>query len=83
VRTPVEFQMTNIGGTLIPLPELHSRLTELEPEREKEIVVICRSGARSGSAVKFMQEQGFSKAINLRGGLLAWSDTIDDSITKY
>lgn len=83
VRTPVEFQMTNIGGTLIPLPELHSRLGELEAERDKEIVVVCRSGARSGSAVKFMQEQGFSKATNLRGGLLAWSDTIDDTITKY
>jgi len=83
VRTPVEYQMTNIGGTLIPLPELQERLHELDEYREQEIVVVCRSGARSGSAVSFMRKNGFSRAINLNGGLLAWSETIDASITKY
>ncbi|GMQ81776.1 MAG: molybdopterin-synthase adenylyltransferase MoeB [Rhodothermia bacterium] len=83
VRTPVEYQMTNIGGTLIPLPELQERLYELDDFREQEIVVVCRSGARSGSAVSFMRKNGFSRAINLNGGLLAWSDTVDPSITKY
>lgn len=83
VRTPVEYQMTNIGGTLIPLPELQERLHELDDFREQEIVVVCRSGARSGSAVAFMKKSGFSKVRNLKGGLLAWSDTVDASITKY
>ena len=83
VRTPVEYQMTNIGGTLIPLPELQERLHELEDFREQEIVVVCRSGARSGSAVAFLKKSGFSKVRNLKGGLLAWSDTVDASITKY
>ncbi len=83
VRTPVEYQMTNIGGTLIPLPELQERLPELDDFREQEIVVVCRSGARSGSAVAFLKKSGFSKVRNLKGGLLAWSDTVDASITKY
>lgn len=83
VRTPVEYQMTNIGGTLIPLPELQERLHELDDFREQEIVVVCRSGTRSGSAVAFMKKSGFSKVRNLKGGLLAWSDTVDASITKY
>ena len=83
VRTPVEYQMTNIGGTLIPLPELQERLHELDDFREQEIVVVCRSGARSGSAVAFLKKSGFSKVRNLKGGLLAWSDTVDASITKY
>lgn len=83
VRTPVEFEMTNIGGTLIPLPELQSRLHELDEYKDREIVVICRSGARSGSAVAMMQQAGFQKVLNLKGGLLAWSDTIDSSVPKY
>ncbi len=83
VRTPVEYEMTNIGGTLIPLPELQSRLHELDEHKDREIVVICRSGARSGSAVAMMQQAGFQKVVNLKGGLLAWSDTIDSSIPKY
>ncbi len=83
VRTPVEYQMTNIGGTLIPLPELQERLHELDEYRDREIVVICRSGARSASAVSLMLKSGFSKALNLTGGLMAWSDTIDASVTKY
>jgi len=83
VRTPVEFEMTNIGGTLIPLPELQSRMHELDDHRDREIVVICRSGARSGSAVAMLQQAGFQNVLNLKGGLLAWSDTIDSSVPKY
>lgn len=82
VRSEKEFDMTNIGGTLIPLPELMGRLSEISECREKDIVVICRSGARSGTAVKEMKKHGFKRVFNLRGGLLAWSETIDSTVPR-
>jgi adenylyltransferase/sulfurtransferase len=75
--------MTNIGGTLIPLQELGARLEELEPHRDREIVVVCRSGARSATAVRMMLDAGFERVVNLRGGLMAWADKIDSSVPRY
>ena len=64
----------------IPLKDLPNRLDELD--KNKEIVVYCRSGGRSQQACLFLKEQGF-KVINLVGGVLAWSDYIDPSMPKY
>ncbi len=83
VRTATEFELTNIGGMLVPLAELPGRLDDLAEYRDREIVVVCRSGARSARAVSVMIEAGFSRAFNLRGGLLAWSQEIDSSIPRY
>lgn len=65
----------------IPLATIAARLHELD--RDAEIVVYCRSGARSGSVVQFLQAQGFERAINLRGGVLAWQEEVDPSLTRY
>jgi sulfur-carrier protein adenylyltransferase/sulfurtransferase len=84
VREPYEWEIGNLGefgAKLIPLAELDDRLDELEPE--DEIVVQCRSGNRSGRAVRYLQARGFLRARNLKGGILAWSDEIDPSIPKY
>ena len=82
VREPQEFQICQIpGATLIPLGELPRRLVELEGR--DEMVVSCKSGARSAKAVKLLHEAGFSKAKNLRGGILAWIDRVDPSLPKY
>lgn len=82
VREPQEFQICQIpGATLIPLGELPRRLVELEGR--DEMVVSCKSGARSAKAVKLLREAGFSKAKNLRGGILAWIDRVDPSLPKY
>jgi adenylyltransferase/sulfurtransferase len=62
--------------------QLQARLAELEPHKDKEIVVYCRSGGRSGQCVKFMRAQGYN-AVNLAGGTLAWSDQVDPSVAKY
>ena len=83
VRQPHEAEICSLGGTLIPVNELESRLDEIEEHRDEEIVVYCRSGARSGRAVDMMRGYGFSKAVNLEGGVLAWSDEIDPSMPKY
>jgi adenylyltransferase/sulfurtransferase len=81
VREPHEYQIVNIKGHLIPLGDLPTRVHELDSSRE--IVVHCKSGARSAKAVDFLRKSGFKRAANLTGGILAWADRIDRSLPKY
>ena len=81
VREPHEYQICNLGGQLIPLGELSRRVNELDSSRE--IVAHCRSGKRSAEAVEFLRSAGFRKVLNLKGGILAWSDEVDASVPKY
>jgi molybdopterin/thiamine biosynthesis adenylyltransferase/rhodanese-related sulfurtransferase len=81
VREPHEYQICNLKGKLIPLGELPRRVHELDSSRE--MVVHCRSGKRSADAVQFLQQAGFKKLWNLKGGVLAWSDEVDPSMPKY
>jgi len=81
VREPHEYQICNLGGHLIPLGELSRRVSELDSSRE--IVAHCRSGKRSAEAVEFLRSAGFRKVLNLKGGILAWSDEVDPSVPKY
>ncbi len=81
VREPHEYQICNLNGKLIPLGDLPRRISELDPA--KEMVVHCRSGARSARAVAFLRQAGFAKVSNLAGGILAWADRIDPKVPKY
>jgi sulfur-carrier protein adenylyltransferase/sulfurtransferase len=81
VREPHEYQICNLGGHLIPLADLPRRVGELD--RSKDIVVHCRSGARSAKAVAFLRQSGFDKVRNLAGGVLAWADRVDRAMPKY
>lgn len=81
VREPHEYQIANIGGHLIPLGDLPKRVNELDSSRE--IVAHCRSGKRSAEAAEFLRKAGFKKILNLKGGILAWSDEVDASVPKY
>jgi sulfur-carrier protein adenylyltransferase/sulfurtransferase len=81
VREPHEYQICNLGGKLIPLGEISRRAHELDSSRE--IVVHCRSGKRSAEAAEFLRTAGFRKLLNLKGGILAWSDEVDPSVPKY
>ena len=81
VREPYEYQIANIGGTLIPQNEVPQRLAEID--RNREIVVQCRSGGRSQRIAEFLAQQGYPNVKNLAGGILAWADAIDPKITKY
>jgi rhodanese-related sulfurtransferase len=70
VRQPDEYRSGHIpGAKLIPLHKLGSRLNELPKNRE--IVCVCASGNRSGSATRLLVKSGFNAA-NLRGGMLSW-----------
>ncbi len=82
VREPQEFEICRIpGSVLIPLGDLPSRLSELEGR--DDMIVHCKSGVRSGKAVRLLRKAGYSKARNLKGGILAWIDRIDPTLPKY
>jgi adenylyltransferase/sulfurtransferase len=81
VREPHEYQICSIHGHLIPLGDLPKRIHELDSSRE--IVVHCKSGARSAKAVDFLRQSGFKHATNLAGGILAWANKIDPALPKY
>jgi sulfur-carrier protein adenylyltransferase/sulfurtransferase len=83
VRQLHEREFASIGGVHVEMSSLPDRLAELEEHREAEIVVYCRSGQRSANVVRFLQSNGFSKALNLEGGILAWSREIDPAVKQY
>lgn len=72
VREPYEYDEFNIGALNIPLGSLPQRLEELEAHKDEEIILHCRSGARSGNAKAYLLQQGYPKVRNLLGGMLAW-----------
>ncbi|MGH7336072.1 MAG: rhodanese-like domain-containing protein [Myxococcota bacterium] len=81
VREPREYEICHLGGKLIPLAKLTGQIDALD--RHAHIVVHCRSGGRSANAVKAMRGAGFENVWNLNGGILAWIERIDPSLTKY
>lgn len=74
VREPHEREAFNIGGEHIPVGGFMDAIPGLEPSRDKEIVVYCRSGGRSGMAVQLLKASGFKNPRNLTGGMLQWQD---------
>jgi adenylyltransferase/sulfurtransferase len=82
VREPFEYDICNIPGSkLIPLAELPARLSELDSA--DDIVLHCKVGGRSAKALRVLQEAGFRKLSNLRGGIDAWADEVDPSVPRY
>lgn len=82
VREPNEFDFANLKGELIPLGSVPENVEKFS--KDKQVVVHCRSGKRSGDAILYLeQNHGFDNLYNLVGGILAWSDEIDSSIPKY
>jgi sulfur-carrier protein adenylyltransferase/sulfurtransferase len=81
VREPHEVEICEIGGQLIPLGTLAGRISELDSKAHT--VVYCRSGGRSANAVKAMRGAGFENVWNVNGGILAWIERIDPSLTPY
>ncbi len=80
VREDFEYQVSNLDGEHIPLGELPSRMDEIENHKDSEVVVMCRSGGRSGKAVELLEKEGFSNVYNLKGGITSWSKEIDPTM---
>ena len=82
VREPDEIATASIAGaTAIPMREIPERLAELPHDRP--IAVLCHSGARSGRVAAYLNQNGFPEAVNVAGGIDAWSRSIDPSVPTY
>jgi adenylyltransferase/sulfurtransferase len=81
VREPYEYQIAQIGGKLIPQNDVPNRLNEID--RNREVVVHCKSGGRSQRIAEFLQQAGYPRVVNVAGGITAWSDEIDPKVPKY
>jgi rhodanese-related sulfurtransferase len=77
VREPYEHDEFNIGGELIPLGKIQAMdLDQLGDFKEKELILYCRSGNRSGQACQILEMMGFTNTKNLQGGMLAWQQLL-------
>jgi rhodanese-related sulfurtransferase len=82
VREPWEYALCRLDGSVhIPLGQLGSRMTELDPDRPT--VVICHHGVRSLHAGVFLERQGFPDVVNLQGGIDGWARTVDPAMAVY
>lgn len=79
-----EHQIARINGAeLIPMDTLVARITELEPYRDKRIVIHCHHGGRSLRVAQWLRQQGFLAAQSMAGGIDAWALQIDPTIDRY
>jgi adenylyltransferase/sulfurtransferase len=84
VRRPFEAEIASMGADqLIPVEELEQRYHEVLAGKEDTVVVHCKMGGRSARAARMLRDKGFTKVVNLAGGISAWSEKIDPSVPKY
>ena len=84
VREPEEHAFCALpGSTLLPLSELAERADELAAWQDDEIVVYCHHGVRSAHAIGFLRGQGFTRLLNLTGGIDRWSADVDPQMPRY
>jgi adenylyltransferase/sulfurtransferase len=83
VREPHEYPIANLGAPLIPVGSIESRINEIAAHKNDEVIIHCRSGARSQKAALALKAAGFTNVSNLTGGILAWAEKIDPTMPKY
>lgn len=84
VRQPEEHAFAALpGARLIPLAELPARVAELEAWRAEDVVVYCHHGMRSQRAVEWLRQRGFTRLLNLTGGIDRWSLEADPTLPRY
>ncbi|MFU8859937.1 MAG: rhodanese-like domain-containing protein [Cyclonatronaceae bacterium] len=83
VREEYEYDISNLNGFVIPLPELENRMYEIDDKKGAEVIVHCRTGERSVDAVKILKEYGFKNPKNLLGGINQWAREIDPGMKEY
>jgi rhodanese-related sulfurtransferase len=81
VREDFEYEMSNLGGILIPLAGVLIESDKVH--KTKPVVVMCRSGKRSAAAIMQLEQKGFTNLYNLKGGILAWASEIDPTLNVY
>ena len=82
VREPHEFDICNLNAELIPMNDVPDNVDKIS--KDKPVVIHCRSGARSGNIIQYLESNfGYTNLYNLKGGILAWADQIDNTMQKY
>lgn len=82
VREPHEFDICDLGGELIPQGDIPASVEKID--RNKQVIIHCRSGARSGNMVQWLEKNhAFTNLYNLKGGILAWAREIDPEMPTY
>jgi rhodanese-related sulfurtransferase len=81
VREDFEYETSNLGGLLIPLSGILIESDKID--KTKPVIIMCRSGKRSAAAIMQLEQKGFTNLSNLQGGILAWAEDIDPTISVY
>lgn len=82
VREDYEREICSLQGARhIPKEQVESQLTELDSEQE--MIVFCKTGGRSAQICELLLTKGFKKPVNLKGGIMAWANEIDQGMQKY
>jgi rhodanese-related sulfurtransferase len=81
VREEFEYEVSNLGGTLIPLGGILIEADKIA--KDKPVIVQCRSGKRSAAAIMQLEAIGYTNLYNLQGGIMAWASEIDPTISVY
>lgn len=82
VREPYEYEICNIGAELIPLATVTANVDKID--RQRKVVVHCKSGARSGKAIRELEDKfGFDNLYNLKGGILGYIRDVNPELTPY
>ncbi|MCP3927687.1 MAG: molybdopterin-synthase adenylyltransferase MoeB [Bacteroidetes bacterium] len=82
VRKPYEYEIANLKGDLIPMSAIMESIAQIK--RDRKVIIHCRSGVRSANAIKELQKlHGFDNLYNLKGGILAWANELDDKMQTY
>lgn len=88
VREPWEFQTAKIEGSInIPMSTIPARVDDVRAlqgdDGERELIVVCHHGTRSMYVAQFLEQRGLSDLVNLRGGIDAWSQSVDPAVPRY
>lgn len=81
VREDFEYEVSNLGGELIPLGGVLIESNKID--KNKPVIVMCRSGRRSAVAIAQLEQKGFTNLYNLKGGIVAWAEEIDPEMDIY
>jgi rhodanese-related sulfurtransferase len=80
-REPAEYEAANLKGKLIPLGNIaNCQIDEIEDWRTEEVIIHCRSGARSAQACMMLEQMGFTNTVNVQGGILAWQEAFGSAL---
>jgi rhodanese-related sulfurtransferase len=83
-REQDEYKLARIAGaTLLPMSEIQERIADLEPHRDRHVIVYCHHGVRSLHVAYWLRQQGFSNVQSMAGGIDAWSQILDPTVPRY